>query len=485
MKASASLSKGGIALVVFAIASTAPTFAAAQAASGPRPAADVEERAGSASSPRHTAAQRAGFRALHVCTGVFASGMSRELVERTGPRRIEGAEERIDEAAKTVSVSFSLDMPPRVAVWRPTLGCTQLPIGAAPSAATLLPRPDASIQTPQLDDRAWPQGEVGARKALRKPQQVALAKVLDEAFEGQAGEYRGDTWGVVVVKDGKIVAERYGPGFGPHVSARTNSMCKSLGSTLAGMGVHRGLLDVKRPAPLAEWRRPGDPRGQITLENLLHMGSGLYTEGAGNPQPDLYQAGAAAAEVSALNMVDAAPGKRFVYAGSDTILAVRALRQAVNDDAAFLTFPQRELLWKLGMTRTIMETDWNNDFLASGQCWSTARDFARFGIFYLNDGVWNGERLLPVSWSKYVSTPAPAQPAARAAGGPAYGAQFWIYGGIDGLAADAYSPAGALGQYAMIVPSKGVVVVRRGLDRGTGFRIAKFSADVIAALESK
>lgn len=137
------------------------------------------------------------------------------------------------------------------------------------------------------------------------------------------------------------------------------------------------------------------------------------------------------------------------------------------------------------MTRTLMETDWNNDFLASGQCWSTARDFARFGIFYLNDGVWNGERLLPVGWSKYVSTPAPAQPTARAAGGPAYGAQFWIYGGIDGLAADAYSPAGALGQYAMIVPSKGVVVVRRGLDRGTGFRIAKFSADVIAALETK
>lgn len=485
MRLSALRATGLVALLGLAVAAAPVSAALAQAASGPRPAVDTEERGGATASPRHLAAQRAGFRALHVCTGIFASGMSRELVQRTGPRRIEGAEEQIDETARTVSVSFAPDMPPRVAVWRPTLGCTQLPIGAAPSSAAALPRPAAGLQAPQLDGKAWPQGEAGAVKPLRKPQEAALAKVLDEAFQGQAGGYRGDTWGVVVVKDGKIVAERYGPGFGPHVSARTNSMCKSLGSTLAGMGVHRGLLDLKRPAPLSEWSRPGDPRGNITLENLLHMGSGLYTEGAGNPQADLYQAGAAAAEVSALNMVDAQPGKRFVYAGSDTILAVRALRQAVNDDAAFLTFPQRELLWKLGMTRTIMETDWNNDFLASGQCWSTARDFARFGIFYLNDGIWNGERLLPVGWSKYVSTPAPAQPAARASGGPAYGAQFWIYGGIDGLAADAYSPAGALGQYAMIVPSKGVVVVRRGLDRGTGFRIAKFSADVIAALETK
>ena len=132
-------------------------------------------------------------------------------------------------------------------------------------------------------------------------------------------------------------------------------------------------------------------------------------------------------EVAALNSMDSKPGARFVYAGADSLLAVRALRQAVNDDAAYLTFPHRELLWKIGMTRTIVETDWNNDFLVSGQCWSTPRDFARLGLLYLADGVWNGVRILPAGWSRYASTAAAAQPARPSIGGDAgYGAQFWL-----------------------------------------------------------
>jgi CubicO group peptidase (beta-lactamase class C family) len=212
------------------------------------------------------------------------------------------------------------------------------------------------------------------------------------------------------------------------------------------------------------------------------MASGLYTESGRNPQGEIYGSGAPATEVSLLNIVDAKPGKRYVYAGSDTILSTRAMREAFNDDAQWVSFPHRELLWKLGMTRTIIETDWTGDFITSGQCWSTARDFGRFGMFYLADGVWNGEHILPEGWSKYVSTLAPAQPASRARGGAGYGAQFWVYGGMEGLPEVAYSPGGALGQYAMIIPSKNVVIVRRGLDRGEGFKLAKFSADVLKAM---
>lgn len=473
------------ATLMFTAALAAALPVQAQEAPAPRRPAPAADEGGGGASPRHAAAMAAGMRALHYCTGVFSSGMSRETVDRTASSRASTASRfrtEIDEAGKTVSVHFSDDMAPRIAVWRPHLGCAQLPIGATMDAAQLLKRIPASVKAPNLDAAAWPMGDKDATAALPAAQAGALASVLDEAFKGQAGTYRGDTWGVLVIKDGKIVAERYGAGFGPHISARTNSMCKSLGSSIVGVGVRKGLVDIDKKAPLAEWRRPGDPRGEITLNNLLHMASGLYTEGAGNPQGDLYQAGAAAAEVSALNMVDSRPGSRFVYAGSDTILAVRAVRQALANDQAFLSFPHRELMWKIGMTRTLMETDWNNDFLASGQCWSTARDFGRFGLLYLNDGVWNGERLLPKGWAQYVSTPAPAQPASRASGGAAYGGQFWIYGGIDGLVDGAYSPNGALGQYAMIIPSKNVIVVRRGLDAGPGFRIAKFSADVLAAM---
>jgi CubicO group peptidase (beta-lactamase class C family) len=316
-------------------------------------------------------------------------------------------------------------------------------------------------------------GDAQATAALPPARKAALDAVVANAFNGQT--YRGVTWGVVVIKDGKIVAERYEGGFNLHMPARTNSMCKSFAATVVGVAVRKGLVDVHRKAPLAEWRRPGDPRGQITINDLLHMASGLYTEAAGNPQPELYQGGAAAAERSALNIMDSKPGARFVYAGSDTILAVRAVRQAVNDDRRFWAFPFEEILWKIGMTRTTPETDWNGDFLMSGQCWSTARDFGRFGLLYINDGVWNGERILPEGWARYVATPSPAN--------AGYGAQFWLYGGRNGLPADAYTPNGANGQYAVIVPSKGVIVVRRGLDRGDGFNITQFSADVIGAME--
>jgi CubicO group peptidase (beta-lactamase class C family) len=322
-------------------------------------------------------------------------------------------------------------------------------------------------------------GDQGAVARLPKRKQAAVEGLIDEAFKDEAGIYAGVSWGIVVVKNGKIVAERYQHGMGPHYSARTNSMCKSISGTLTGIGVHKGLLDIDRKAPLTEWRGIGDPRGEITLRNLMQMASGLYTESAGDRQGLIYQSGAAVVEAAALNVVDSRPGSRFVYAGSDSILLTRALREAIGDDKVYWTYPHRELLWKLGMTRTVMETDSNGDFISSGQCWSTARDFGRFGMLYLADGVWAGERLFPEGWSRFVATPAPAQPGGS---GPRYGAQFWVYGGREGLPADAYSPNGGRGQYAMIVPSQGVVVVRRGFDGAAAFRIDKFSADVIRAI---
>lgn len=169
----------------------------------------------------------------------------------------------------------------------------------------------------------------------------------------------------------------------------------------------------------------------------------------------------------------------FMLNPPDTMLLMRAVRQSVKNDKEFWALPFKDLFWKIGMTRTTPASDWNGDFLMSGQTYSTARDFARFGLLYLNDGLWNGQRVLPEGWAKFVSTPGPVQPA----GGARYGAQFWLYGGMDGLAADAYSPAGGQGQWSVIVPSHNAVIVRRGFDAGGGFKIAKFSADVLAAID--
>ncbi len=463
-----------------------PTVLAQQSASGPRPTAATARPAPQLVTKSHSAARAAGYRALHLCTGTFTSGLSEEMIEKTmSGRAAPSMETIINKDKKFVSVKFSEDMEPRIAAWRPNLGCTQLPIGATTAMIGKLPRMPKSVKAPDYDDQSWPMGDEDATAPLPSAKEAAISAVIDEAFKNQQGNYKGNTWGVVVVKDGKIVAERYADGWNEHTSSRTNSMCKSISVSLVGVGVKKGLLDINKKAPLKAWQTPGDPRGEITLNNMLQMASGLYTEAGRNPQGEIYGSGAPASEISAWNIINSKPGTRFVYAGSDTILSTRALREAVDNDKKWVSYPHKEFLWKVGMTRTTLETDWRGDFITSGQCWSTAREFGRFGMLYLADGKWNGEQILPKGWSDYVAKLAPAQPSSFGSlGRPGYGAQFWIYGGIEGLPEVAYSPGGALGQYSMIIPSANLVVVRRGLDVGAGFNIAKFSADVLNALEN-
>jgi CubicO group peptidase (beta-lactamase class C family) len=430
--------------------------------------------------PRRVAASQAATRAVALCSGLWDGGRTVEQInaDNNGVGGTEAMQTNIDTTRKIVSIKYAEALPPRIVAWRPVLGCVQLPIGATEDALQHVPQVAAEIVRPNLDARDWPTGDQKATGKLSKSKQKLLDDVIEQGFGGKS--YGGRTWGIVIVKDGKIVAERYAMGFDMHQAAQTHSAAKSFASSVAGIATWKHGLDIDRPGALEEWRVAGDPRGAITVRHLLRMSSGLYGEGDGSPQADIYAGGATVAGRAVTNMLDTLPGTRFLYNPPDTMLLVRAARQAVKNDKTFWALPFKELFWKIGMTRTTPASDWNGDFLMSGQTYSTARDFARFGLLYLNEGVWNGERILPEGWAKFVATQGPVQPAGS---GPRYGAQFWIYGGIDGLAADAYSPAGGQGQYAVIIPSQNMVIVRRGFDSGAGFRIAKFSADVVAALK--
>ena len=449
----------------------------AQPPSTQAPAIGAFNRTGS-ETERHQQAAAAATWGIAVCSGLWSGGQSMAMITRdAGPRAGQPPmDTKIDEAAKTVSVAYDEEMPPRFVVWRPVLGCTQLPPGASLDAAKNLPQVDPSVKLPNYDDQKWPMGDKDATARLPKAKQDALNKLVDAAFDGTT--YAGRTWGVIVVSDGKIVAEKYAMDFGPHTGAQTHSAAKSFAGTLAGIAKKRFGFDVAKAPALSEWARAGDPRGAISVEHLLQMRSGLYGEGNGSPQMDIYSAGETVAGRAATNMLDTKPGTRFLYNPPDTMLLMRSIRQAVNNDKTFWAMPWTELFWKIGMTRTVTSSDWNGDFLMSGQTYSTARDFARFGLFYLNDGVWNGERILPEGWAKYVTTPGPVQPGGN---GARYGGQIWIYTGMDGLP-EAFSPNGGQGQFAMTIPSAKVVVVRRGYDAGGTFRITKFSADVLKAL---
>jgi CubicO group peptidase (beta-lactamase class C family) len=438
----------------------------------------------------------AGSKALFLCNGIFESHRTRAEVEAEELSRIypefraivPTLQTEVDPAAKVVKVSFAADLPPRIVAWRPLLGCTELPTGATPETIADLPRLDLAPPPGEPDKAAWPMGDAHAEGRLGADASVRLQHVLEAAFDGKSYGAGADTTGVVIVKDGQIVGERYRQGFDLHTESRTWSAAKSITGTLVGIAVKQGLLEVDAPADIPEWRRPGDPRGRITLANLLQMGSGLDSGRHGNRTDDIYLGGSAVTEKAVFMPLEAKPGTRWKYANDDALLAARSLHAAIGDDPRYLAFPYRELFWKIGMRHTTPETDWRGDYILSSQVYTTARDLARLGFLLINDGVWNGERLLPEGWMTYVTTPAPAQPPGADVGkSPGYGAQFWLWGPKQGLPEGCYAAEGSQGQDVMIVPSEHLVIVRRGLDGlapgEAQFAIGKFSADVIAALK--
>jgi CubicO group peptidase (beta-lactamase class C family) len=427
----------------------------------------------------------AGYKAAFLCSDTFTAGMPEATIAADDLRGIypevepliDALPAAIDRVAKTVSVSFDATLPPRVAVWRPLLGCSQLPIGARVTAGATLPRLP-SLQPPSLDAAAWPLGDMNAVERLPAANAAALDALVAKAFDAASYGQGSTTSAVIVLRDGRIVAERYGAGIAMHTPQRTWSMAKSLAVTLIGRAVALGKVDVAAPANIPEWRAPGDPRAAITLEQLLRMNSGLWTNGPGNRTDSLYIGGSSVSETSAAAPLEAAPGSRFNYANNDILLATYSLTTSLGADA--LAFPFSEVLWPLGMTHTTPETDWQDHYVMSSQVWLTARDAARLALLYQNDGIANGQRLLPAGWAHFVSSTAGAQPTDRAA---QYGAGFWVYGPSNGLPAGSFGMNGMRGQYAIIVPSAKVIVVRRGFDGGrNGFDMPRFTHDVLNEL---
>ncbi|HEY0148930.1 MAG TPA: serine hydrolase [Allosphingosinicella sp.] len=436
--------------------------------------------------PEYLRALAAGYKAAFLCSDIFNAGQSEAQVEaddlqRTYPEiepLMAGLKAVIDRKAKTVSVSFDDKLPPRIAAWRPHLGCAQLPIGAGAEAVALLPRLTETRDVMRDDRRAWPQGD---RAALARPKGHAkkLGAAIAAAFDRRTYGQGSETTAVLVVQDGKIVAERYRADFNMHMPQRTWSVAKSIAGTVAGVAAQAGVLDPQAPAPIPEWQAPGDPRAAITTDQLLRMASGLHSDAAGNRTDATYFGGSTVTENATGWPLEVAPGTRFRYANNDILLAMRGLRAKLGGGQAALAFPYEKLFWKIGMNRTYAETDWQGNFILSSQVWTTARDLARMGLLYLDEGIWNGERILPAGWGTYVSRKGPAQPLA----GEGYGATFWTFAEGSGVPADAYIAQGNRGQYLAIVPPRNIVIVRRGYDGAqTAFDPEPFVKDVLNAL---
>ncbi len=409
-----------------------------------------------------------GFIAKMLCSGVFVSNRDPGAVMREdlwiAKKYSIGAEVDYKEKSVTASIKGLFE---RRAIFREGLGCTLI-LGTTEDelrkqAADWKRLPRETAELP------WPKGDlISAEKLPPGVDTEALNAALDDAFSDPDPEMPRRTRAVVILYDGRIVAERYAPGFSPETALIGWSMTKSVTSALTGILVGQGKLSVRERAPVPEWSAPDDPRSAITLDHLLRMSSGLefLEEYETNPGADcnvMLFTNRDMAAYAAAKPLETEPGSKWSYSSGTTNIISRIVRSAVGGSTEdYFTFPRQELFDRIGMRSAIIEPDTSGTFAGSSHMYATARDWARFGLLYLQDGVWEGERILPEGWVEYTRTPTPHTPPEWP-----YGAQFWLNTGekerwLKSLPEDLYSARGQEGQYITIIPSRKTVAVRLG-----------------------
>ena len=420
-----------------------------------------------------------GLNAHHLCAGSWVVGRDHERSPETviaediarfpAFRWQDEFTYDVDTATHIATVSHPA-VGARSAKYSGDQGCAILPADA--TGVYFEPR---SVLAPESDraTRVWPTGDMDATARFEDIDHAALEAALDWAFDDAALSRPQNTRGIVVIHRGKIIAERYAAGWGPYTPQISWSMGKSIAATLIGVLIQDGALSLDEPAPVAEWRGEHDPRREIRIRDLLNMSSGLDFDNFGLDPRRSYIAANEHFRIY-FDAVDASahavhqplrfrPGTVWRYRNSDPLTLMTIARRTVEAGGGdFLSFPQRRLFDRIGARSMVLETDAWGNFVITGFDYGGTRDWARLGLLYLQNGVWEGERILPEGWADFVSTPAPGD-ASRG-----YGGLFWLNAGgaRERLPADAYWMAGYMGQTTMILPSRDLVVVRQGPSPG-------------------
>ncbi len=427
----------------------------------------------------------AGFAKI-MCSAVFITGLDPDFAAEnvgyfTSPyaERAKVGKPVIDRTATAVHVTIPNGVT-LTAKYLGSQGCVTLPVGKTSVEFTPI---DVKSKLPNASTQPWPMGDVLPKAAL--PPEIDVAKVkeaLDAAFEPAAEQ----TAAFVVTWRGRIIAERYAGGITEHTPLESWSMGKSVTATLMGILIKQGVYELAQPAPIPEWQGHDDPRAKIRIADILNMSSGLRIKAPQDPDYDpagtypdhlyFYTGTVNSFHYAATRPLQWPPGTVGRYHNTDPVLINYLIRLAVEKRGEeYLSFPQRALFDKVGIRTMVIETDPFGDFLTQGYDLMSGRDWARLGNLYLQDGVWNGERILPEGYVKFVSTLAPAWEADKR---PIYGGFFWINGGgTFPVPKEAYYMSGAGGQTTLIIPSHDLVVVRLGHFKGstvgsTGFKKA-------------
>lgn len=403
-----------------------------------------------------------GMYARRICSGIFLCGRElAEILQHSGPpaKILDALSIFVDTEARRVSVTYE--------------GVTRTAQFVDDQGSVVLPKDDGRIsftpvkvtsRLPPADQQEWPMGDVLTKNvsssALDRNQ---IQEAIDVAFQ----DPRNLTAAVVVVHRGEIVGERYLKGITKDTQLESWSMGKSLLATVFARLVLDGTYALDHPAPVPEWQSPGDRRKEIRIRDLLQMSSGLQFSSSFDPNyrvmPGLSDHSRAYIEAIDIHQFSRskpleipAPRWKGRYRNGDPWVLGSLIKDALlTRGEEYLSYPQRELFDRIGIRKQVVETDPFGNLIFTGCDYGTARNWARLGLLYLQKGVWNNERLLPESWTDFVSSPAPAWEHGE------YGGLFWI--ATSGLLPPgSYYAAGAGGQYTYIVPKHDLVVVRMG-----------------------
>lgn len=302
-----------------------------------------------------------------------------------------------------------------------------------------------------------------------------LKKAIDGAF---ANAEIKKTRTVLVAYKNHIVGEKYIDGFTKDTPILGWSMTKSILATLYGILEYEGKIELKEPAPIEDWQN--DDRKHITLNHLLRMQSGLAWEEDYGKISDVTRMLFLEEDMTltqATKKAIAQPTEIWNYSSGTTNLLSGILRNRFKTHQEYLDFPYKALIDRIGMRSMLIETDMKGNYVGSSYGWANTRDWAKFGLLYLNKGEWNGEQLFDASWVDYITTP-------TAFSKGTYGAHFWLNaeGKYPDVPKDLYSANGYQGQYVFVIPSKDLVVVRTGLAEDPEFDVNAFLRDVVKAI---
>jgi CubicO group peptidase (beta-lactamase class C family) len=416
-----------------------------------------------------TALVGSGYSAEILCGAVFVSGREPEAVEAedlTGPgfELLRYFDKQVEREAKRVTASFH-GLAAQTAIYRDGFGCTRIDGDELAQVPHLAPLPPADPEA------LWPEGERVDLDAGEGIDRAALDAAVAAAFAEPDPAHPRNTRALVVVHRGRIVAERYAPGFDKTMPLIGWSVTKGAMNALIGLRVMDGKLAVTDRALLPAWRGDGDRRRDISLDDLLRMSSGLaFDESYNDPLGDVTEmlfVKDDMAKFAASKPLIHAPGSTWAYSSGTSVLLAAVLSETFASEDDYLRYPRQRLFGPLGMRSAVLETDASGTFVGSSLLYASARDYARLGLLFLNDGVWRGERLLPEGWIAYTLTPTRTLD-------ESYGAQMWLklpesagYGEPP-MPDDAFYFLGHDEQIVAVVPSRNLVIVRLGLTQEGG-----------------